>query len=57
MLKGLQDRMPVLLANKITQASSELAGQRREVTVLLVTLADFAQAVQLLDSEESLPGN
>ncbi len=51
MLKNLRANMPSSLANKFTQASKELYGQRREVTILFVAVADFATVSQKLDGE------
>jgi class 3 adenylate cyclase len=51
MLKNLRAAMPASLAEKFTQASKELYGQRREVTILFIAIADFAALSQRLDSE------
>ena len=39
------------LVHKFTQGSKEIYGQRREVTVLVVEIADFLSASEELDSE------
>lgn len=52
MLKDLRSRMPASLTNKITQASTEMLGQRREVTVLFVDIANFSLASKHIDSED-----
>jgi predicted ATPase/class 3 adenylate cyclase len=52
MLKDLRARMPASLATKMAQASTEMLGQRREVTVLFVDIANFTPASQILDSED-----
>lgn len=51
MLGDLRLKMPSLLVNKFVQASRELNGQRREVTVLIVEISDFSTISQKLDSE------
>lgn len=52
MLKDLRAKMPASLMTKITQASTEMLGQRREVTVLFVDIANFTLASQKIDSED-----
>ena len=52
LLKSLRARMPETLMKKITQASSEMMGQRREVTILCVDIANYRQVAQTIDSEE-----
>jgi predicted ATPase/class 3 adenylate cyclase/Tfp pilus assembly protein PilF len=44
-------RMPDNLATKISQASTKLPGQRREVTVLFARISDFNQVSKNLESE------
>jgi predicted ATPase/class 3 adenylate cyclase len=51
MLRDLREKMPSNLLNKLTQGSKEIYGQRREVTVLVVEIANFLSASQELDSE------
>ncbi len=52
LLNSLRAKMPTNLATKIIQKSTELVGQRREVTVVLVEIANYKQASQVLNSEE-----
>ena len=53
LLKNLRDKMPSTLLNKITKAySQQLQGQRREVTILSVEIANMEAAAQELESEE-----
>lgn len=52
MLRDLRVKMPSALANKFVQASRELQGQRREVTILFAEIADFTSLSQNIDSEE-----
>jgi predicted ATPase/class 3 adenylate cyclase len=51
MLLDLRSKMPSSLVRKFTQASKELYGQRREVTVLIVEIADYLSISKTLDSE------
>ena len=51
MLQDLRSKMPSSLANKLTQASKDLQGLRREVTILIVEIANFLSVSQELDSE------
>ena len=51
LLAGLRAKMPANLATKITLRSTELVGQRKEVTVFIVEIANYKQALQALDSE------
>lgn len=51
MLRDLQSKMPSSLVNKFMQSSRDLYGQRREVTVLIVEIADAAVLTRELDSE------
>lgn len=51
MLRDLREKMPSNLVHKFTQGSKEIYGQRREVTVLVVEIADFLSASKELDSE------
>jgi predicted ATPase/class 3 adenylate cyclase/Tfp pilus assembly protein PilF len=44
--------MPAALSEKIKAAAVEIIGERREVTVLCLAIADFTAAAQVLDSEE-----
>lgn len=50
-LMELRAKMPVSLANKISKRSSEMIGQRKEVTVAFIEIANYHQATQSLDSE------
>lgn len=52
MLINLRAQMPTTLLNKFAQASRELYGQRREVTVLFLEINDFLQASKELDGED-----
>jgi predicted ATPase/class 3 adenylate cyclase/uncharacterized protein HemY len=52
MLKDLQARMPTTLSSKIARATNEMLGQRREVTVLFVDIANFSLASKSIDSED-----
>ena len=52
MLKNLRAKMPASLMNKVTQASTEMLGQRREVTVLFVDITNFTLASQTIDTED-----
>jgi class 3 adenylate cyclase len=45
--------MPTALAKKISAASSEILGERREVTVLFVNVTNCAAPTYELDSEDS----
>jgi predicted ATPase/class 3 adenylate cyclase len=51
MLRDLRTKMPSAMVNKFIQGSRELYGQRREVTVLDVEIADFSSLSKKLDSE------
>ncbi len=51
MLRDLRAKMPSSMMNKWLQGSKELFGQRREVTVLDVEIADFPSITKELDSE------
>ncbi len=51
MLRDLRAQMPSSLVRKFTQASRELYGQRREVTVLIVEIANFLSISKELDNE------
>ncbi len=51
MLRDLRAKMPAAMMNKLLQGSKELFGQRREVTVLDVEIADFSAISKDLDSE------
>ncbi len=51
LLAGLRTMMPANLATKIIQRSTEIVGQRREVTVVCVEITNYKQASQELDSE------
>jgi predicted ATPase/class 3 adenylate cyclase len=51
MLRDLRTKMPSALVNKFIQGSKELYGQRREVTVLHVEIADFLSISKEVDSE------
>lgn len=52
MLQNLRARMPTSLTDKIKQLAPDMAGQRREVTVLFVDIAQFTTASRRLDSED-----
>jgi predicted ATPase/class 3 adenylate cyclase len=52
MLQNLRARMPLNLTRKINRAAPRMTGQRREVTVLFVDIADFTSASRVLGSEE-----
>ena len=52
MLKDLQARMPSAMKSKISLVAPEIAGQRREVTILFLSITNINQASQVLDSEE-----
>jgi predicted ATPase/class 3 adenylate cyclase len=51
MLRDLRTKMPSALVNKFIQGSKDLYGQRREVTVLDVEIANFLSISKELDSE------
>lgn len=51
-LKGLRAMMPQTLARKISAAAPTTLGERREVTVLFVDIADFTARTHQLDSED-----
>ena len=51
MLRDLRTKMPSSMVNKFIQGSRELYGQRREVTVLDVEIANFQSISRELDSE------
>ncbi len=51
MLRDLRAKMPTSMVNRFMQGSRELYGQRREVTVLMVELANFAAVLREVDSE------
>ena len=51
MLRDLRAKMPSSMVNKFIQGSKELYGQRREVTVLNVEIANFLAISKELDSE------
>ncbi len=51
MLRNLHSKMPSSMVSKFMQGSKELFGQRREVTVLIVEIADFSLISRGLDSE------
>lgn len=53
LLKNLRDSMPASLTQKINQYyTDQLHGQRREVTILCVDIANLEQASTQIDSEE-----
>jgi class 3 adenylate cyclase/tetratricopeptide (TPR) repeat protein len=52
MLRDLRARMPTALVDKIAQATSDLSGQRREVTVVFVDIVNFSAASQTIDNED-----
>ena len=51
MLQDLRAKMSTTLASKLTQASKDLQGLRREVTILIVEIANFSSISKELDSE------
>jgi predicted ATPase/class 3 adenylate cyclase len=51
MLRDLHAKMPSSMVNKFMQGSRELFGQRREVTVLIVEIANFSSISREVDSE------
>ena len=51
MLRDLRGKMPSSMIDKFMQASKDLFGQRREVTVLDIEIADFQSISEELDSE------
>ncbi len=51
MLRDLRTKMPSAMVNKFIQGSRDLYGQRREVTVLDVEIANFLSITKELDSE------
>jgi class 3 adenylate cyclase len=51
--QNLQALMPTALAKKISAASSEILGERREVTVLFVNVTNCTATAYEIDSEES----
>lgn len=51
MLRDLHAKMPSAMVNKFMQGSRELYGQRREVTVLIVEIANFSAITRQIDSE------
>jgi class 3 adenylate cyclase len=51
MLRDLHSKMPSAMVSKFMQGSRELYGQRREVTVLIVEIANFSQISRSADSE------
>jgi predicted ATPase/class 3 adenylate cyclase/Tfp pilus assembly protein PilF len=51
MLRDLHSKMPSSMVNKFMQGSGELYGQRREVTVLIVEIANFLSISREIDSE------
>jgi predicted ATPase/class 3 adenylate cyclase len=51
MLQDIRSKMPESMVNKFVQVSRELYGQRREVTVLAVEIANFLAISKELDSE------
>jgi predicted ATPase/class 3 adenylate cyclase len=50
--QDLRDLMPTSLADKIRAAAAEVVGERREVTVLFVDIANFTATAHDLDSED-----
>jgi predicted ATPase/class 3 adenylate cyclase len=53
MLRNLRAKMPTSMVDKFIQGSKELYGQRREVTVLVVEIANLASISREIDSETS----
>ncbi len=51
MLRDLRAKMPTSMMNKLLQGSQEVFGQRREVTVLDMEIANFLAISKELDSE------
>ena len=51
MLRDLRAKMPSSMVNRFIQGSKELYGQRREVTVLNVEIANFLSISKELDTE------
>jgi class 3 adenylate cyclase/tetratricopeptide (TPR) repeat protein len=51
--QNLRALMPTALARKISAASSEIMGERREVTVLFVNVSNCTATVDEIDSEDS----
>jgi predicted ATPase/class 3 adenylate cyclase len=51
MLRDLHAKMPSSMVTKFMQGSRELYGQRREVTVLIVEIANFVSIAHKTDSE------
>jgi predicted ATPase/class 3 adenylate cyclase len=51
MLRDLHSKMPSSMVNKFMQGTRELFGQRREVTVLIVEIANFLSISREIDSE------
>lgn len=51
MLRNLRAKMPTSMVNKFIQESREIFGQKREVTVLSVEIANFLTIFKKLDSE------
>ncbi len=51
MLRDLRKKMPSSMVNKFIQGSKDLYGQRREVTVLDVEIANFLSISKEIDSE------
>jgi predicted ATPase/class 3 adenylate cyclase/Tfp pilus assembly protein PilF len=51
MLRELRAKMPSEMVDKFIQGSKDLYGQRREVTVLMVEIADFLSISKEIDSE------
>ena len=50
--RSMRALMPSALAQKIGTAASEIAGERREVTVLFLDVANFTATAHALDSED-----
>ncbi len=50
-LRDMRTKMPSSMVNKFMQGSRELYGQRREVTVLIVEIANFLSISREIDSE------
>jgi len=51
MLKDLRSKMPANLINKFSQASKDLYGQKKEVTVLIVEIVGVQPSANSLDGE------
>lgn len=52
MLRNLRDSIPIVLARKIENIASKMAGQRRDVTVLVVSIANLTGVSQALSKDE-----